>query len=178
MIDSHGFRHNVGIILSNEEGKLLWARRIGQNAWQFPQGGIMERETPLQAMYRELEEELGLEADHVNVMGQTRSWLHYRLPQRFIRTDRKPVCIGQKQVWFLLRMVADESHFQLDRSVKPEFDGWRWVSYWYPVKTVVWFKRKVYQRALAEFAPLLAADRDNGGVAQVQHVGSDASQKA
>ena len=155
MIDSEGYRANVGIILSNAEGRLLWARRIRQDAWQFPQGGIRPDETPEQAMYRELGEEIGLEPQHVRVLGSTRGWLRYRLPERYIRHHQKPLCIGQKQVWFLLRLTGEERFVRLDLSDKPEFDNWRWVDYWQPLREVVPFKRKVYRKALNELAPLL-----------------------
>ncbi|MEK7321553.1 MAG: RNA pyrophosphohydrolase [Pseudomonadota bacterium] len=155
MIDLDGYRPNVGIILSNDRGRLLWARRIGQDAWQFPQGGIRHEESPEEALYRELNEELGLLPEHVEVMGNTRGWLRYRLPSRLIRHHDKPVCIGQKQVWYLLRLAADDSDVCLNLSERPEFDHWRWVSYWYPVRNVVPFKRRVYTRALRELAPLL-----------------------
>ncbi len=158
MIDSSGYRSNVGIILTNPQGQLLWARRIRQDAWQFPQGGIQGKETPEQAMYRELEEEIGLESDHVDVLGATRGWLRYRLPERFIRHHQKPVCIGQKQVWFMLRLVCDERLVRLDLSDKPEFDNWRWVDYWHPLREVVPFKRTVYKKALNELAPLIFPD--------------------
>ncbi len=155
MIDADGYRPNVGIILSNAAGKLLWAKRIGQNAWQFPQGGIQEGETPEQALFRELHEEVGLESGHVDVLSQSRDWLRYRLPKRFQRRDRDPVCIGQKQIWFLLRLKADDTQVSFDRGEKPEFDGWRWVDYWYPLREVVFFKRDVYRRALQEFSNLV-----------------------
>ncbi len=155
MIDSDGFRANVGIILCNDKRQLFWGRRIGQDAWQFPQGGINEGETPEQAMYRELKEEVGLEAGHVQVLGSTSSWLRYRLPKRFLRKNSLPLCIGQKQRWFLLKVKCEESEFCLDKFNKPEFDHWRWVDYWQPVREVVFFKRSVYSRALKELAPLL-----------------------
>ncbi len=155
MIDSDGYRLNVGIVLSSRAGELLWARRIGQDAWQFPQGGIRRSENPEQALYRELEEEVGLQPQHVKLMGCTRGWLRYRLPKRLIRYGRKPLCIGQKQRWFLLQLVESDRYVRLDLSEKPEFDCWRWVSYWYPLQEVVAFKRKVYDRALHELAPLL-----------------------
>lgn len=159
MIDSDGYRPNVGIVLVNGQGKLFWARRIGQDAWQFPQGGIRSDETPEEAMFRELTEEVGLSSEHVEVMGATRGWLRYRLPKRLIRRNSKPVCIGQKQVWFMLRLLADESEVKLDLTNHPEFDHWRWVDYWRPVKDVVHFKRNVYQRALKELAPLIGLDQ-------------------
>jgi len=77
MIDSDGYRLNVGIILSNDEGRLFWARRIGQDAWQFPQGGIDKEESPEQAMYRELKEETGLDPNDVDILGCTQDWLKY-----------------------------------------------------------------------------------------------------
>ena len=155
MIDTDGYRPNVGIILTNQDGQLLWARRIHQNAWQFPQGGIQRRETPEQAMYRELREEVGLCPRHVAVLGATRGWLRYQLPDRLIRRHHKPVCIGQKQVWFMLRLLGDEQDVCLDSTGQPEFDHWRWVEYWHPLREVVSFKREVYKRALKELAPLV-----------------------
>jgi putative (di)nucleoside polyphosphate hydrolase len=158
VIDSDGYRPNVGIILTNRKGRLLWARRIRQNAWQFPQGGIRAEETPEQAMFRELEEEIGLQSQHVDVLGSTRGWLRYRLPERFIRRHQEPVCVGQKQVWFMLRLIGEERCVRLDLSDKPEFDNWRWVDYWHPLREVVPFKRTVYKKALNELAPLLFAN--------------------
>ena len=134
---------------------MFWARRLGQNAWQFPQGGIDDAESPEQAMFRELEEETGLLPEHVEVLGCTRSWLRYRLPRRYVRRNQSPLCIGQKQKWYMLRMTCAESSVNLAACAKPEFDHWRWVDYWRPSKEVVFFKRKVYQRALAELEPLL-----------------------
>ena len=159
MIDSEGFRPNVGIILCNEEGRLFWAKRIGQHSWQFPQGGIQWDESPEQAMFRELTEETGLRPEHVQVIGCTKGWLRYRLPKRLVRRGGKPICIGQKQIWFLLRMLGDEDAVRLDLSERPEFDHWQWVDYWYPLRAVVPFKRHVYWRALRELAPLLFTDR-------------------
>jgi len=155
VIDSDGYRPNVGIILTRPDGQLLWARRIRQDAWQFPQGGIRPEETPEQAMYRELEEEIGLEPRHVDVLGSTRGWLRYRLPERFIRRHQTPLCVGQKQVWFMLRLVGEERFVRLDLSSRPEFDNWRWVDYWHPLSEVVPFKRTVYKKALKELAPLV-----------------------
>lgn len=156
--DSQGYRCNVGIILTGDAGQLLLGGRAGHSGWQFPQGGMQVDESPEGAMYRELHEEIGLLPEHVDVLGQTRDWLHYDLPEKFIRRDRTPVCIGQKQIWFMLRLVAPEASVTLDASNAPEFDRWRWVDYWRPVKEVVYFKRRVYVSALAELAPLVFAN--------------------
>ena len=160
MIDPDGFRPNVGIILIRDDGRVFWARRIRRDGWQFPQGGMNSDETPLEAMYRELEEETGLTADHVDVLGSTPGWLRYRLPPRAIRRNDRVRCLGQKQVWFLLRFKADEKDVNLDHTDSPEFDQFRWVDFWYPAQNVVVFKRGVYASALHHLAP---AARDLAG---------------
>jgi putative (di)nucleoside polyphosphate hydrolase len=154
VIDPDGYRPNVGIILLNAHGNVFWARRVGRDGWQFPQGGMRSDETPVEAMYRELEEETGLRPHHVEVLGATPGWLRYRLPPRLVRRHERPVCIGQKQVWFLLRLVGDESAFRLDANERPEFDHWRWVDFWYPAAHVVNFKRRVYEQALRHLVTL------------------------
>lgn len=150
MIDSEGFRSNVGIVLTNHLGQLFWAKRIGANAWQFPQGGIKKHETAEMAMYRELNEEIGLQPEHVEIIGCTDDWLKYYLPKKFIRYNSLPLCIGQKQVWYLLKLVGEESAVNLKNSDNPEFDSWRWVDYWYPINHVVYFKKDVYTEALTQ----------------------------
>ena len=157
MIDRDGYRPNVGIVLCNCKNEVFWGKRVREHAWQFPQGGINHQETPEQALYRELNEEVGLEPEDVRILACTRGWLRYRLPQRLVRTHSQPLCIGQKQKWFLLRLLSDETRVRMDLTGKPEFDGWRWVSYWYPLGQVVTFKREVYRRALKELAPRLPA---------------------
>ena len=154
MIDREGYRANVGIILANKQGKLFWARRAGMDAWQFPQGGIRKNESVKSAMYRELREETGLKPHHVKILGFTDGWLRYRLPDRYIRRRSNRVCIGQKQKWYLLKLL-DESKIKLDISRRPEFDNWRWVDFWRPAEEVVDFKQKVYKMALQQFEPIL-----------------------
>ncbi|MBT8079374.1 MAG: RNA pyrophosphohydrolase [Gammaproteobacteria bacterium] len=157
-IDSEGFRANVGIILANEGGQVLLAGRIGSKGWQFPQGGMRKEESPEEAMYRELQEEIGLGADTVDVLGTTSDWLRYRLPDKFIRHGSQPLCIGQKQRWFMLRLRGPDELLRLDNSDTPEFDRWRWVEYWRPVHEVIYFKRRVYARALHELGPHIFPD--------------------
>ena len=156
VIDAEGYRANVGIVLCRADGRLFWARRVGGRAgWQFPQGGIHPAETPEQALYRELDEEVGLDPGQVELLAESRDWLSYRLPSRYQRHDSQPACIGQKQRWFLLRIKDDEPKVRFDRSDTPEFDDWRWVDYWHPLSEVIFFKRRVYRQALTEFAPVL-----------------------
>jgi putative (di)nucleoside polyphosphate hydrolase len=162
MIDPDGFRPNVAIVIMKDDGQVFWARRSRNDGWQFPQGGMNSDETPEEAMYRELQEETGLLPNHVEVVGATPGWLRYRLPKRFRRHNCKPLCIGQKQVWFLLRLLADESKFSLDVTDSPEFRDYRWVDFWYPVENVISFKRRVYHRALTLLEPMIDTDRQPG----------------
>ena len=154
-IDSEGFRENVGIIITNDDGGVLLAGRIGRSGWQFPQGGVLREESAEEAMFRELREEIGLDPDDVELLGSTEEWLRYRLPDQYVRRNRTPLCIGQKQRWFMLRLAAPESRVRLDLTDQPEFDRWRWVDYWRPVKEVIYFKRRVYVQALDQLGPLI-----------------------
>ena len=155
VIDTEGYRANVGIILVNPDGGLFWARRIGEDSWQFPQGGIQESESAEQAVFRELQEEVGVTRDRVELLGSTRDWLRYNIPEHLIRRHQSPCCIGQKQKWFLLRFHGTEADVCLDNCEKPEFDQWRWVEENEPPRSVVSFKRSVYTRALKELLPLI-----------------------
>ena len=153
-IDTQGYRANVGIIVTDGVGHVLIGGRVGRSGWQFPQGGIRPEESVEDAMYRELNEEVGLVPEDVEALGSTRDWLRYRLPERFIRRQQTPVCIGQKQRWYLLRLLTNPERVRFDVTQAPEFDRCRWVDYWRPVKEVIYFKRQVYVRALNELGPL------------------------
>jgi putative (di)nucleoside polyphosphate hydrolase len=150
LIDAQGFRANVGIVLIRDGGDVFLGGRSDGRGWQFPQGGVQREESPEQALFRELREEVGLEPADVEVLATTRSWLRYRLPRRYVRRRSQPLCIGQKQRWFLLRMLGGEDRLRFDLTGQPEFDSWRWVDYWSPVREVIYFKRNVYARALEE----------------------------
>ena len=152
MIDGDGYRPNVGIIIANSQGQVLWARRVGQDAWQFPQGGIDSKESIEDALFRELKEETGLDPKNVEIVGSTRGWLRYKLPKRMLRQNTSSF-IGQKQRWYLLKMLAEDEAVSFTHSDTPEFDHWRWVSYWYPLGQVVSFKQEVYRKAMKELAP-------------------------
>lgn len=162
MIDESGFRHGVGIVLINNCRQVFLAKRIGMQAWQFPQGGMQENETPEETLFRELKEEVGLNQEDVQLLASTRRWLTYRLPARLIRHHTQPLCIGQKQKWFLLKH-KDEASFDLAQSETPEFDEWSWVSYWQPLQHVVSFKRRVYLQVLKEFSRFAYPKRQSKG---------------
>ena len=129
MIDKDGYRANVGIILVNKANEVFWGQRIRQTSWQFPQGGVKKGESAIAALYRELYEEVGLRPQDVSVLGATKKWLKYQLPPHLIR-QVEPLCIGQKQKWFVLRLLKDDASICLDACDAPEFGDWRWVNYW------------------------------------------------
>ena len=155
MLDREGFRPNVGIILLNQKNQVFWGKRIRTHSWQFPQGGIDRGETPEQAMFRELHEEVGLQPEHVRVVARTRDWLRYEVPDRYIRRDARGFYKGQKQIWYLLQLLGQDWHLNLRATNHPEFDAWRWNDYWVPLDAVVEFKRGVYEMALTELARFL-----------------------
>ena len=153
MVDKDGFRANVAMVISDGCGKVFWAKRLGQQAWQFPQGGVNDGESAEQALYRELYEEVGLESTDVKIIQRTKKWLRYQIPVQMQRKNSIPLCIGQKQKWFYLELTGDAAKVKLNATGTPEFDAWEWVNYWYPIDSVVSFKRNVYRNALMEFAP-------------------------
>ena len=155
MLDREGYRPNVGIILVNGRNEVFWGKRIREHSWQFPQGGIKHGESPQQAMYRELYEEVGLKPEHVKILGRTRGWLKYDVPKNWIRREWRSTYRGQKQIWFLLRLTGRDSDVCLRASKHPEFDAWRWSDYWVPLDAVIEFKRQVYQLALSELSTIL-----------------------
>ena len=155
MLDRDGFRPNVGIVLLNQKNQVFWGKRIRTHSWQFPQGGIDRGETPEQAMFRELHEEVGLQPEHVCVVARTRDWLRYEVPDRFIRRDARGHYKGQKQIWYLLQLTGHDWDLNLRATDHPEFDAWRWNQYWVPLDAVVEFKRGVYEMALTELARYL-----------------------
>ena len=155
MIDSDGYRANIGIVITNDKKQILLAKRFKQNGWQLPQGGIDEDETELDALYRELQEEVGLDSSHVTLIAKTPKWLRYELPDEHVRRTQKPMCIGQKQVWYLLKLDSSDDEISLDLHDDVEFDDWKWVDYWKPVDEVINFKRDVYEDMLKALAPIL-----------------------
>ncbi len=160
MIDRDGYRPNVGIILCNTKNEVFWGKRIKQHSWQFPQGGIKHGENPEAAMYRELKEEVGLEPQHVRILGRTREWLRYEVPDKWIRREWRGSYRGQKQIWYLLRLIGRDNDVRLRASDHPEFDAWRWHEYWVPLDSVIEFKRNVYQQALNELSRYLHSNHE------------------
>ena len=155
MLDKNGYRKNVGIILCNNSNKLLICKRYKEDSWQFPQGGVNKNESIKCAMFRELFEELGLGKQDVNIIGRSKNWLKYELPKKYQRKTNDMMCIGQKQIWFLLRLIADDSKICFHFSERPEFDAWEWVNHSKPLDVVIDFKKNVYVEILKQFIPIL-----------------------
>lgn len=155
MLDRDGYRPNVAIVIVNARNQVFWGKRIREHSWQFPQGGINSGETPERAMFRELHEETGLEPQHIQILGRTRDWLRYEVPQHWIKREWRGSYRGQKQIWYLVRLTGRDNDVRLRASEHPEFDAWRWHEYWVPLETVIDFKRDVYRRALNELERFL-----------------------
>ena len=169
MLDREGYRPNVGIILLNARNQVFWGKRLRTHSWQFPQGGIKYGESPEQAMFRELHEEVGLLPEHVQILARTRDWLRYEVPDHFIRKDARGHYKGQKQIWFLLRLMGRDTDMNLRATDHPEFDAWRWNEYWVPLDVVIEFKRDVYQRALQELSRFLTWPSNGGHSHERRH---------
>lgn len=152
MIQASQYRPNVGIIIVNQQNQVFLAKRVNQNAWQFPQGGIKPGENFEEAMYRELFEETGLSAHHVQILGRTNHWLQYDVPLELTRLKNCHIYRGQKQIWFLVFLLVSDQKIVLDACDYPEFDNWCWCDYWLPIEKIVAFKKMVYQTALQELS--------------------------
>jgi len=155
VIDRNGYRLNVGIVLTNKDGELFWGKRVKASGWQFPQGGVQPYETLKETMYRELTEEVGLTKKDVEILAVTKNWFRYKLPKRLHHRSKSPLCIGQKQKWFLLLLTSADTNIDLNAGNNPEFITWRWVNYWEPLKQVIYFKREVYSNVLTSFESII-----------------------
>tara|TARA_B100001989_G_scaffold124554_1_gene87981 strand:- start:804 stop:1292 length:489 start_codon:yes stop_codon:yes gene_type:complete len=148
-----GYRLNVGIIVANSNGKLLYCRRKNSNNWQFPQGGIDKNEDTFAAALRELYEEVGIEKNKIKLIKESSKWYKYDLPKKYQRNSLLwGDFIGQKQKWFLFKLI-EETEIDLNNDRNPEFDEFNWVDYWKPLDEIVEFKREIYGKVLTELEP-------------------------
>ena len=150
------YRPNVGIIICNDEGKLLWCKRKSGDGWQFPQGGIDEYEAPLEAVIRETYEEVGIEENKLKFIKENDRWINYdvpkeKIPKYFSLKNRK--FKGQTQKWFLAKYLGLDEEINLSLHNQIEFTDWSWASYWHPVAAGVEFKRSAYREVLTDFLP-------------------------
>lgn len=147
------YRKGVGLMLFNQAGLVWVGRRVDEpgEAWQMPQGGIDEGETPEQAALRELQEEIG--TGSAVIVGESRDWLTYDLPPELVGLVWKGRYRGQKQKWFALRFTGSDGEISIETE-HPEFAEWRWVEFDRLVELIVPFKRDLYAQVTAEFASL------------------------
>jgi putative (di)nucleoside polyphosphate hydrolase len=148
------YRPCVGVMLINRDGRVLVARRIDTpgDAWQMPQGGIDEGETPLAAAWREMREEIG--TDKADLLGESRDWLRYDLPAELAGKVWGGRYRGQEQKWFAFRFTGEDGDIRLDHHDAPEFSEWRWADLAELPRLIVPFKRDLYAQLAEEFAPL------------------------
>ena len=151
--ESLPYRSGVGLVLFNPQGLVWVGRRLDQKgeAWQMPQGGIDEGETPEQAALRELEEEIG--TARAEIVGETAGWLTYDLPPELVGVAWKGRYRGQKQKWFALRFTGSDADISIETE-HPEFAEWRWLEFDRLMEVIVPFKRDLYAQVTAEFADL------------------------
>ena len=156
MENKEDYRPNVAIIIVNKAGKILWCRRKDGYGWQFPQGGLDKDESPIDAIYRETQEEVGLEKEDIRIIKENEEWFDYRVPKNRIPKYfrfRNSKFIGQTQKWFLAEILCDDSNINLNASSPVEFDKWVWANYWHPIYGGVEFKKKTYRKVLISFLP-------------------------
>ena len=154
MSSQEEYRPCVAAVIVGPKNKVLWCQRIDHDGWQFPQGGIDQGESPLEAVLRETKEEVGLEEQDIEIIFETKDWFKYDVPRdKRPKYFRRNVYKGQKQKWFLARLLSDDTKINLHASRPIEFDDWVWSSYWYPLETVVPFKKEVYRQALIHLLP-------------------------
>ena len=154
MNEESNYRLNVGLIIVNNYGKVLICKRKNSNQWQFPQGGIDEGESPMEAAKREIFEEVGIKPSKIKVLGKIKDWVKYEIPKELAKKSfKKKGIVGQKQKWFIFK-IKSEACITFVNDPDNEFDDFAWVSYWRPIALIVSFKKEVYRNVLAELLPI------------------------
>ena len=154
MNEESNYRLNVGLIIVNNYGKVLICKRKNSNQWQFPQGGIDEGESPIEAAKREIFEEVGIKPSKIKVLGKIKDWVKYEIPKELAKKSfKKKGLVGQKQKWFIFK-IKSEACISFVNDPDNEFDDFAWVSYWRPIALIVSFKKEVYRNVLAELLPI------------------------
>ena len=154
MNEESNYRLNVGLIIVNTYGKVLICKRKNSNQWQFPQGGIDEGESPIEAAKREIFEEVGIKPSKIKVLGKIKDWVKYEIPKELAKKSfKKKGIVGQKQKWFIFK-IKSEACITFVNDPDNEFDDFAWVSYWRPIALIISFKKEVYRNVLAELLPI------------------------
>lgn len=160
------YRPCVGVVLTDGQGRVFSAERIDlPGAWQMPQGGIDQNESPVDAAFRELEEEIGVGSDDAELLAEHPRWLTYDYPAALVADVRNGRWRGQRQRWFLLRLTGAESSIRLDTD-HPEFSRWRWAEPGEVISGIVAFKRDIYEEVLSYFGPNLGSGNEGNGLSR------------
>lgn len=150
------YRPCVGLMILNPQNQVFVAKRIDtrSEAWQMPQGGIDEGENPQQAALREMKEEIG--TDNADFIAETQGWLEYDLPHHLVPQLWEGKYRGQKQKWYALRYLGDDSDIDINTDT-PEFTEWKWVDMAALPDIIVPFKRQLYTQIVEQFRHLTEA---------------------
>ncbi len=150
------YRSGVGIMIINSDKKIFVGKRIDNHsdAWQMPQGGLDAGEDEDSAMLRELKEETGISKESVRLLRKSEIHYYYNLPYKLQKKFWGGKYLGQKQRWYLIEFVGDESAINI-KTEDPEFSEWKWVGKHDIVESIVSFKREMYEDVLKEFHDLL-----------------------
>lgn len=151
------YRAAVGMMVVNHKNEVFVARRLDTKAqaWQMPQGGIDMGESPLEAVMRELKEEIG--TNNVRIIAESRDWYHYDLPPFLVNRLWNGLYRGQRQKWFAARFLGEDAEINLETH-HPEFCDWKWVSVETLPSLAVSFKRKNYEDLIEELWPAVLKD--------------------
>jgi len=156
MENKDNYRPNVAIIIVNKAGKVLWCKRKDGYGWQFPQGGLDNGESTVEAIYRETEEEVGLKKKDLRIIKENEDWFDYKVPEhripKYFRFKNSKF-IGQTQKWFLAEFIGEDNAINLTLHDQIEFTEWTWSTYWHPIRGGVEFKREAYRKALSDLLP-------------------------
>lgn len=149
------YRPCVGIVLINN-GSIFAGQRLDykSDAWQMPQGGIEENETPLRAAVRELKEETGIKKKHVKIILESKNWINYDLPKELIPKLWNGKFVGQSQKWFAMEFLGSDSDVNINTK-NPEFSKWQWMTKNKLLESIVPFKKRVYENILSQFSAQL-----------------------
>ena len=145
------------MMVLNRQGRVFAGKRIDQSieAWQMPQGGIDEGETPRQAMSRELKEEIG--TDHVEILREHEGWLTYDLPPHLLGIAWEGRYRGQRLKWFALRFLGSDGEIDV-KTPHQEFSDWKWLALRDLLPLVVPFKRDIYAKVIEAFGDLASSE--------------------
>ena len=147
------YRRCVGLVVINKDGLVFVGKRIDSNlnAWQMPQGGIENGESPRNAGLREMKEEIG--TNNVKLIGEIDNWLNYDIPQKLSSKLWDGKYRGQTQKWLAFQFLGNDDEININTE-DPEFKEWKWEEHKNLVNLAVPFKKDIYKKIINEFSHL------------------------